>query len=88
MMMEDQHLGEMFTEAPIVLFIPTFIATMSPITEDQYKCPLYKTVERKGTLSTTGHSTNFVMGIVLPHSRPKSDYWVLKGAAMVCALKE
>lgn len=88
MLMEDQHVGEMYTEAPIILFTSTFTETMAPMTQDQYKCPLYKTMERKGVLSTTGHSTNFVMGIILPHGRPKSDYWVLKGAAMVCALKE
>jgi dynein heavy chain len=47
-----------------------------------FTCPLYKTSTRRGELSTTGHSTNFVRYLHLP-SEVHADYWVRRGAALL-----
>ena len=74
----------MYTPLPVIQFTP--IANYARNKAD-YNCPLYKTSTRAGTLSTTGHSTNFVVMLDLPTDKDV-NYWVLKGAAALTQLNE
>ena len=49
--LEDSLDHILFERAPVILLKP---AEISKIEEKNYKCPVYRTVERKGVLTTTG----------------------------------
>ena len=78
----DSHYGQMQSVLPVMHMIPRQNFTRPP---EDYLAPLYKTSVRAGVLSTTGHSTNFVVPVHLP-TKETSDYWVCKGAALLTQL--
>jgi len=78
----DSRLGEVYSPVPMIHFIPSENYVPSP---KEYACPVYKTPNRAGVLSTTGQSTNFVVAVSLP-SLEKPEHWVLRGAALLLSL--
>ena len=79
MSMGDSKPGETYSTCPIIKFTP--VRRHKP-NEQDYACPMYKTPERAGELSTTGHSTNFIGCVEIP-TQVRYEYWVLKGAALL-----
>ena len=76
--------GTLFEEFPVVWFDPCGL--MDPPPPGSYSHPIYKVSTRAGTLSTTGHSTNFVMFINIPAGPMGATHWVKRGVAFLCLL--
>jgi len=88
-LMAESHKGVLFCELPVICMTPLTVEEFTKRSEagGRYKCPLYKTSERRGTLSTTGHSTNFVTYHFLP-CQEDGDHWVRRGVALLCMLDD
>ncbi|XP_059505480.1 dynein axonemal heavy chain 1 [Stegostoma tigrinum] len=74
---------ELYTDMAVIWLIPT--ANRKIPQQGIYVCPIYKTLTRAGTLSTTGHSTNYVIAVELPTIKSQR-HWIKQGVALICAL--
>ena len=78
----------LYCKVPKIWLIPIELKK-KPENKLIYECPVYKTSRRAGTLSTTGHSTNFVLPIDLLMSPKHSvKHWVKRGVAMLTQLND
>jgi dynein heavy chain len=74
---------ELYTEMSVIWLLPTKNRVMPE--SGIYECPVYKTLSRAGTLSTTGHSTNYILAIELPTDLQQA-HWIKRGVALVTGL--
>ncbi|KAK3252700.1 hypothetical protein CYMTET_38016 [Cymbomonas tetramitiformis] len=75
---------ELYTKMPIIWLRPEH--NRVPPTSGIYFCPVYKTLTRHGTLSTTGHSTNFILYMEVS-TKEKASHWINRGVALFTSLQ-
>lgn len=83
-MIDDSKPKQLYVELPLIWYVPK--RNREKPTTGVYNCPLYKVLSRTGTLSTTGHSTNFVQFIELPTKEDEAK-WIRGGVAAFLALR-
>lgn len=83
MRLAESYPKVLFSHAPMMMLSPCQSSNRKEF--PHYECPLYRTPERRGVLATTGHSTNFVMELMIPSDKPE-DHWTRRGVAFLLSL--
>ena len=94
----DSEPKVLFTKFPVIWLKPralleegdhgmSKIDPLEDAPDGYYKCPMYKTAERKGVLSTTGQSSNFVMPVFIPSDKPGA-FWTMRALALLTSLSD
>ena len=85
-MIADSYHKEMFDTMPVFHFIP---AQNFERNKKDFACPLYMTAERKGVLTTTCTSSNYILDLDFPQtSRTPATTGCCKSVAALCALAD
>jgi len=89
-LLKESDKDVVFEQMPVIWLEPLQISeSVKKIADGNlYMCPIYKTSERKGTLSTTGHSTNFVKYFSIGNEQADTAHWIARGVAMLCMLDD
>jgi len=80
----DSYPKVLWCVMPYLWLKPVLMTESKLDVNKMYACPVYKTSDRRGVISTSGHSSNFIMYIYLKHSPEHSEiFWTKRGVAMI-----
>jgi len=90
---EEANPGELYVNFPVVHLEPVTRDDDGPERTDGdetelYEVPLYKTMARQGTLTTTGLSTNLVATLHINAGSHGPEHWVRRSVALLCMLDD
>ncbi|XP_058025838.1 dynein axonemal heavy chain 14 [Ahaetulla prasina] len=89
--LDEPELHRRYYPLPDIQFLPRSITFCPSFCGEEdlllYECPLYKTPQRTGILSSMGTSSNFVTEVNLP-SLVNPSHWIMRGVALLCQLDD